>query len=219
MFFEQMHFSWQLALADCYDLLLVLEARIADDGREFTPAPQNVMRALTTSIDDVRVLLVGQDPYPTKGVAIGLSFAVDQKVDPKLPRSLQNILKEVESDIGGNVKTGGDLSKWSAQGVLLLNRHLTTAVGEAGGHDKIGWSKFTNRVVEELSKRHGAKLVAILWGKQAAELEPLLNGAQLIKSAHPSPLSASRGFFGSKPFSATNEALKTVGRKPVRWDS
>ena len=102
---------------------------------------------------------------------------------------------------------------------MLLNRHLTTPVGEAGGHETLGWSRFTNRVVEELAKRHGEKLVSILWGKQAAEVEPLLAGSQIIKSAHPSPLSAARGFFGSKPFSKANDALKSVGRKPVKWDS
>jgi uracil-DNA glycosylase len=177
------------------------------------------MRALETSMDDVKVLVIGQDPYPTKNVAIGLAFAVDLEVDPKLPRSLQNILKEVKDDLGGRVRRGGDLSKWADQGVMLLNRHLTTPVGRPGGHESLGWARFTNRVVEELVKRQGHKLVVLLWGKQAAEVEPLLVGAQVFKSAHPSPLSAARGFFGSKPFSKTNEALASVGRKPVKWDS
>lgn len=219
MFFEQMHPTWQYALGDCRDLLLLMEVSLAGESREYTPADHRIMRALETSMDEVKVLLIGQDPYPTKNVAIGLAFAVDLAVDPKLPRSLHNILKEVRDDLGPKVRVGGDLSKWASQGVMLLNRHLTTPVGNAGGHETLGWARFTNRVVEELAKRQGEKLVSILWGKQAAEVEHLLSGTQIIKSAHPSPLSAARGFFGSKPFSQANEALKKVGRKPVRWDS
>ena len=219
MFFEQMHPSWQYALGDCRDLLLLIELKLVGDSRPYMPAEHRVMRAFENSIDDVKVLLVGQDPYPTENVAIGLSFAVDLEVSPALPRSLQNILKEVTSDLGPKVKVGGDLGKWAEQNVMLLNRHLTVPVGNAGGHSDIGWDKFTAKAVEALAARHGDKLVAILWGKHAAELESLLGDAQIIKSAHPSPLSASRGFFGSKPFSQTNDALKRVGRKPVKWDS
>ncbi|MFM2024695.1 MAG: hypothetical protein RLZZ56_708 [Actinomycetota bacterium] len=219
MFFEQMHPTWQYALGDCRDLLLLMEVNLACESLEYTPIDQRVMRALEMSMHDVKILIIGQDPYPTKNLAIGLAFAVDLQVEPKLPRSLQNILKEVRDDLGSKVRVGGDLSYWSAQGVLLLNRHLTTPVGEAAGHENLGWSRFTNRVVEELAKLHGEKLVSILWGKHAAEVEPLLGSSQIIKSAHPSPLSAARGFFGSKPFSKANAALKSVGRKPVRWDS
>ncbi len=219
MFFEQMHPTWQYALGDCRDLLLLMEVRLAGDSRPYTPIDQRVMRAFENSINDVKVLLIGQDPYPTENVAIGLSFAVDLKNTSVLPRSLQNILKEVASDLGPKVRVKGDLSKWADQGVLLLNRHLTVPIGDASGHDDIGWDRFTNKVVEALAEHHGEKLVAILWGKQAAEVEPLLGKATVIKSAHPSPLSASRGFFGSKPFSAANDALKLVGRKPVKWDS
>jgi uracil-DNA glycosylase len=219
VFFEQMHPTWQVALDDCRDLLLLMEVSLAGESRKYMPIDQRIMRALETSMDDVKVLVIGQDPYPTKNVAIGLAFAVDLEVDPKLPRSLQNILKEVKDDLGGRVRRGGDLSKWADQGVMLLNRHLTTPVGRPGGHESLGWARFTNRVVEELVKRQGHKLVVLLWGKQAAEVEPLLVGAQVFKSAHPSPLSAARGFFGSKPFSKTNEALASVGRKPVKWDS
>lgn len=177
------------------------------------------MRALETDLREVKVLLIGQDPYPTENVAIGLSFAADLYNTPVLPRSLQNILKEVKADLGERVRTGGDLSKWAAQGVLLLNRHLTTPIGDAGGHAHLGWDKFTDKVVKALADYHGEKLVVILWGKQAAEVEPLLPRATIIKSAHPSPLSASRGFFGSKPFSKTNASLKSLGLKPVKWDS
>ena len=219
MFFEQMHPTWQYALGDCRDLLLLMEVRLAGESRPYMPIDHRIMRAFETSLNDVKVLLIGQDPYPTENVAIGLSFAVDLDVATTLPRSLQNILKEVTSDLGPKVKTGGDLSKWADQGVMLLNRHLTVPIGDASGHDDLGWSRFTDKVVAALAEKHGDKLVAILWGKQAAEVEPLLKDAQIIKSAHPSPLSAARGFFGSKPFSKTNEALKKVGRKPVKWDS
>ena len=214
-----MHPTWQAALYDCTDLLLLMEVRLAAEFRPYTPATYRIMRAFESSIDDVKILIVGQDPYPTKNVAIGLSFAVDMEVNEPLPRSLKNILKEIVDDLGPNVRTNGDLSRWSDQGVLLLNRHLTTVVGEASGHSSLGWDRFTDKVVSALAKKHGEKLVAILWGKQAQELEHLLGNAQIIKSAHPSPLSASRGFFGSKPFSAANEALNRVGRKPVKWDS
>ncbi|MFM5951326.1 MAG: uracil-DNA glycosylase [Micrococcales bacterium] len=219
MFFEQMHPTWQYALGDCRDLLLLMEVKLAGDSRPFMPVEHRIMRAFEMSMDDVKVLLVGQDPYPTENVAIGLSFAVDLEVSKTLPRSLQNILKEVSNDLGPKVKVGGDLSLWASQGVMLLNRHLTVPIGAASGHDDLGWARFTDKAVAALAERHGEKLVAILWGKQAAELEPLLGAAQVIRSAHPSPLSAARGFFGSKPFSKTNEALKQVGRKPVKWDS
>jgi len=214
-----MHPTWQAALDDCRDLLLLMEVRLAGESRPYMPIDQRIMRAFEVSMNDVKVLLIGQDPYPTENVAIGLSFAVDLEVSETLPRSLQNILKEVKSDLGSRVKTGGDLTKWSEQGVMLLNRHLTVPVGDASGHDDLGWNRFTDKVVAALAAHHGEKLVAILWGKQAAEVEPLLGNAQVIKSAHPSPLSAARGFFGSKPFSKTNEALKAFGRKPVKWDS
>lgn len=214
-----MHSTWQSALGDCRDLLLLMEVSLAGESRPYMPIDQRIMRALEVSMDDVKVLIIGQDPYPARNVAIGLSFAVDLQVDSKLPRSLQNILKEVRDDLGPKVRIGGDLTHWVSQGVMLLNRHLTTPVGKAGGHENLGWDRFTNRVVEELAKRQGEKLVTILWGKHAAEVEPLLSGTQIIKSAHPSPLSAARGFFGSKPFSKANEALKNVGRKPVKWDS
>jgi uracil-DNA glycosylase len=219
VFFEQMHPTWQYALGDCRDLLLLMEVRLAGESRPYTPIDQRVMRAFENSINDVKVLLIGQDPYPTENVAVGLSFAVDLQSTPILPRSLQNILKEISSDLGPKVKVKGDLTKWADQGVMLLNRHLTVPVGDASGHDDIGWDRFTDKVVQALAEHHKEKLVAILWGKQAAEVEGFLGQATILKSAHPSPLSASRGFFGSKPFSAANEALKLVGRKPVKWDS
>ena len=214
-----MHPTWQYALGDCRDLLLLMEIKVASSGQKYTPIDHRIMRALETDMRDVKVLIIGQDPYPTENVAIGLSFAVDLDATTVLPRSLQNILKEVKSDLGDKTKVGGDLTKWAAQGVLLLNRHLTTTIGEPGGHSDLGWDRFTDKIVKALADHHGEKLVAILWGKQAAEVESLMPKATIIKSAHPSPLSASRGFFGSKPFSKANEALKNLGMKPVKWDS
>jgi uracil-DNA glycosylase len=215
MFFEQMHPSWQLELADTRDQLLLLEMKLIA-GETYAPIPQRVMRAFQNSMDDVKVLIVGQDPYPTPGHAVGLSFAVEKDVTP-LPRSLQNILEELKSDLGRTVSATGDLTRWLPEGVMLLNRHLTVPLGRAGGHIDLGWSTFTDRAVSALAERLGEKLVVILWGKEAQSLEPLLGSAQIIKSAHPSPLSASRGFFGSKPFSKANDALRMVGRVPIDW--
>jgi uracil-DNA glycosylase len=215
MFFEQMHPSWQLELADTRDQLLLLEMKLIA-GETYAPIPQRVMRAFQNSMDDVKVLIVGQDPYPTPGHAVGLSFAVERDVTP-LPRSLQNILEELKSDLGRTVSATGDLTRWLPEGVMLLNRHLTVPLGRTGGHIDIGWSTFTDRAVSALAERLGEKLVVILWGKEAQSLEPLLGSAQIIKSAHPSPLSASRGFFGSKPFSKANDALRKVGRVPIDW--
>jgi uracil-DNA glycosylase len=215
MFFEQMHSSWQLALADARDQLLLLEMKLIS-GETYAPIPQRVMRAFQNSMDEVKVLIVGQDPYPTRGHAVGLAFAVEQGVDP-LPRSLQNMMTELRADLGKTVSNGGDISRWLPEGVMLLNRHLTVPVGEAGGHLTLGWGNFTDKAVVALAERLGEKLVVILWGKEAQSLEPLLGSAQIIKSAHPSPLSAKRGFFGSKPFSKANAALRKVGRLPIDW--
>jgi uracil-DNA glycosylase len=215
MFFEQMHPTWQHALADTRDQLLLLEMKLISD-KNYSPMEQRVMRAFQNSMDDVKVLIVGQDPYPTRGHAIGLSFAVEKGTDP-LPRSLQNILLELRDDLGKTVSNNGDLTRWLPEGVMLLNRHLTVPVGQAGGHMDLGWGDFTDRAVAALADRLGKKLVVILWGKEAQTLEPLLGSAQIVKSAHPSPLSARRGFFGSKPFSKANTALRSVGRVPVDW--
>ena len=215
MFFEQMHPTWQAALADTREQLLMLEMKIID-GRESAPIPQRVMRVFQKSMDDAKVLIVGQDPYPKAGHAIGLSFAVEQGTTP-LPRSLQNMMTELHDDLGATVSNRGDLTRWVAQGVMLLNRHLTVPIGKAGGHMDIGWDAFTDKAVAALAARRGSKLVAVLWGKEAQSLEAILGQAQVIKSAHPSPLSASRGFFGSKPFSKANAALRSVGQMPVDW--
>ena len=213
MFFEQMHPSWQSALADAKPLLDQIEAKLDERPGTFVPPKKLVMRAFETPLDKVRVLLVGQDPYPTEGHAIGLSFAVDPNVRP-LPRSLTNILRELQDDLGRSVSAAGNLQNWQAQGVMLLNRHLTTDSGDAGAHLDLGWSAFTNKVVQVLNRK---RVVAILWGAQAQELSSLLVDCPVITSAHPSPLSARKGFFGSKPFSKTNTELRMQGRDEIDW--
>lgn len=222
MFFESMHPAWQALLADQKPVLEAIENRLLQPQNTqdaaalaVTPPLPLVMRAFEADPADIRVLLVGQDPYPTEGHAVGLSFAVSAECLP-LPRSLQNMMKELSSDIP-EVSTGGDLLKWRAQGVMLLNRHLTTAVGEAGAHEKLGWSEFTDAAIEALATMHGKRLVALLWGRQAQQLEPLLVECNVLPAAHPSPLSASRGFFGSRPFSKANQALLANGAKTIDW--
>lgn len=184
-------------------------------GRGYLPSGNNVLRAFTQPFDDVRVLIVGQDPYPTPGHPIGLSFAVDADVRP-LPRSLTNIYRELHDDLGIEPAEHGDLTAWSAQGVMLLNRCLTVRPGAAASHRKKGWEKVTDRAIDALVARD-APLVAILWGRDAQSLAPQLGDVPRIESAHPSPLSASRGFFGSKPFSRANAALADQGSAPVDW--
>lgn len=215
MFFEQMHPSWQQALAGQRDLLDQIEANVSTDAA-VAPALPLVMRAFEQPVDSVRVLLVGQDPYPGPGHAIGLSFAVAPEVSP-LPRSLQNMMRELRDDLGKDVSNGGDLRRWSQQGVMLLNRHLTTSSGTSAAHFDAGWARFTDAAISVLNRARGRKLVAILWGNEAIALQRLLADVQVVSSAHPSPLSARRGFFGSKPYSKTNEALKFVGEQPIDW--
>ncbi|GAB3032826.1 uracil-DNA glycosylase [Parafrigoribacterium mesophilum] len=184
-------------------------------GRGYLPAGRNVLRAFTYPMADVRVLIVGQDPYPTPGHPIGLAFAVERALRP-VPRSLANIYRELHDDLGLPVPQHGDLSNWAAQGVMLLNRVLTVQPGSAGAHRGKGWEAVTELAIRALVAR-GAPLVAILWGRDAASLRPLLGATPVIQSAHPSPLSASRGFFGSKPFSRANELLAEQGAPPVDW--
>jgi uracil-DNA glycosylase len=215
MFFEQMHPSWQAALADQRERLAQIEARVAADSL-ITPALPLVMRAFETSINDVKVLIVGQDPYPTPGHAIGLSFAVAPEVAP-LPRSLQNIMRELRDDLGREVTNQGKLQRWSEQGVMLLNRHLSTSSGETAAHFDAGWAGFTDAAIKALNRARGNRLVAILWGNEAIALRALMPDAQVISSPHPSPLSARKGFFGSKPFSRANEALRFVGQAEIDW--
>ena len=191
-----------------------LRAEVAA-GRHYLPAGDRVLRAFGRPLSEVKVLIVGQDPYPTPGHPIGLSFAVDRHVRP-LPRSLANIYQELESDLGIPPASHGDLSAWSDQGVMLLNRVLTVAPGAPASHRGWGWETVTEHAIRSLVAR-GGPLVAILWGRDAANLRPLLGQTPIIASPHPSPLSASRGFFGSRPFSRANELLVQQGAGPVDW--
>ncbi len=184
-------------------------------GREYLPAAENVLRAFTYPFSQVRVLIVGQDPYPTPGHSVGLCFAVEKSVRP-IPRSLQNIYRELHDDLGVGAPAHGDLTAWAKQGVMLLNRVLTVQSGVTGSHRGKGWEAVTELAIRALVAR-GKPLVAILWGKDAAVLAPLLGGTPTVVSAHPSPLSARRGFFGSKPFSRANELLVAQGAEPVDW--
>jgi uracil-DNA glycosylase len=184
-------------------------------GRGYLPSGANVLRAFTYPLADVRVLIVGQDPYPTPGHPVGLSFSVEPAVRP-VPRSLQNIYKELHADLGLAVPSNGDLTPWAEHGVLLLNRVLTVRPGLSGSHRGIGWEAVTELAIRALVSR-GTPLVAILWGRDAGTLRPLLGATPIIASAHPSPLSASGGFFGSRPFSRANELLVEQGAAPVDW--
>ena len=178
-------------------------------GRRYLPEGSKVLRAFEQPFDDVRVLIVGQDPYPTPGHPIGLSFAVEPHVRP-VPRSLQNIYRELRDDLGLTPPPHGDLSAWADNGVMLLNRVLTVRPGEPASHRGKGWEAVTEHAIRSLVAR-GRPFVSILWGRDASTLKPLLDGNPVIESPHPSPLSASRGFFGSKPFSRANALLERAG--------
>jgi uracil-DNA glycosylase len=184
-------------------------------GRGYLPLGQNVLRAFRYPLDAVRVLIVGQDPYPTPGHPIGLSFAVEKHVRP-LPRSLQNIYKELKSDCGIDPPGHGDLAGWAENGLMLLNRVLTVQSGISGSHRNKGWEVITEYAIRTLVSRE-KPLVAILWGRDALTLRPMLEDTPIVSSAHPSPLSAGRGFFGSRPFSRANELLAECGADPVDW--
>lgn len=191
-----------------------LRAEVAA-GRTYLPAADRILRAFEQPFADVRVLIVGQDPYPTPGHPIGLSFAVDRQVRP-LPRSLVNIYTELATDLEIAPAAHGDLTAWAEQGVLLLNRVLTVRPGEPASHRGKGWEAFTEVAIRALVAR-GGPLVALLWGRDAQTLIPMLGSVPHISSVHPSPLSASRGFFGSRPFSRVNALLTEMGAKPVDW--
>ena len=184
-------------------------------GRHYLPAGENVLRAFSYPMADVRVLIVGQDPYPTPGHPIGLSFAVDRAVR-SLPRSLANIFRELHDDLGVAVPPHGDLTGWAGRGVMLLNRVLTVQAGSSGSHRGHGWEAVTEAAIRALVAR-GTPLVVILWGRDAAGLQPLLGNTPTISSAHPSPLSARTGFFGSRPFSRANALLVAQGAEPIDW--
>ncbi|MFV0493493.1 uracil-DNA glycosylase [Mycobacterium sp.] len=186
-------------------------------GRRYLPTGSNVLRAFTFPFDAVRVLIVGQDPYPTPGHAVGLSFSVAPDVRP-LPRSLANIFTEYVADLGHPQPSCGDLTPWAQRGVLLLNRVLTVRPGTPASHRGKGWEAVTECAIAALVARD-QPMVAILWGRDAATLKPMLAAGNCvaIESAHPSPLSASRGFFGSRPFSRANELLDGMGAGRIDW--
>ncbi|WP_347040770.1 uracil-DNA glycosylase [Brachybacterium nesterenkovii] len=210
--------DWARALAPVEDRIHEMGDFLrceTEAGRGYLPAGANVLRAFTRPLADVRVLIVGQDPYPTPDHPIGLSFAVEEHVQP-LPRSLQNIYAELRDDLGIDPAPHGDLTAWQDQGVLLLNRVLTVSPGSPASHRGKGWELVTETAIRALAGR-GGPLVAILWGRDAQSLRPMLGDVPQIASAHPSPLSASRGFFGSRPFSRANEMLEAQGAQPIDW--
>ncbi|WP_328443525.1 MULTISPECIES: uracil-DNA glycosylase [unclassified Amycolatopsis] len=191
-----------------------LRAEIAA-GRTYLPAGEHVLRAFQQPFHDVRVLIVGQDPYPTPGHAVGLSFSVAPDVRP-IPKSLINIYKEYAEDLGHPLPANGDLTPWADQGVLLLNRALTVQPGKSNSHQGKGWEDVTEQAIKALAAR-SEPMVAILWGRNARNLRPMLGEVPCIESAHPSPLSAHNGFFGSRPFSRANQLLEQQGAAPVDW--
>ena len=215
---ELMAPDWAAALAQVADRITTmgdfLRAELAA-GRSYLPAGPNVLRAFSRPMADVRVLIVGQDPYPTPGHPVGLSFSVAPDVRP-IPRSLANIYRELGSDLGAPPPSTGDLTPWADRGVLLLNRVLTVEPGRPASHRGKGWEPITEAAIRALVER-GGPLVAILWGRDAQNLAPWLSAVPRIESAHPSPMSADRGFFGSRPFSRANAALVAQGAEPIDW--
>ncbi|WP_431239524.1 uracil-DNA glycosylase [Mycolicibacterium aichiense] len=223
--------GWAQALAPVSDQITHMGQFLRDEiaaGRNYLPAGQNVLRAFTFPFSEVRVLIVGQDPYPTPGHAVGLSFSVAPDVRP-VPRSLANIFTEYTADLGHPQPSTGDLTPWSQRGVMLLNRVLTVQPGTPASHRGKGWEAVTECAIRALVARD-QPLVAILWGRDASTLKPMLGGSGgqersdpgvsrcvAIESPHPSPLSASRGFFGSRPFSRANELLTGMGAEPIDW--
>ena len=191
-----------------------LRAEIAA-GRSYLPAGDSILRAFRQPMADVRVLIVGQDPYPTPGHPVGLSFSVAPEVR-RLPGSLVNIFSEYSADLGYPPPATGDLTPWSERGVMLLNRVLTVQPGKPASHRGKGWEQVTEQAIRALAAR-GGPLVAILWGNDARSLAPLLGATSTIQSAHPSPMSADRGFFGSRPFSRADQLLQQQGGDPVEW--
>lgn len=208
--FDQLHPEWQEELQEHKELIEEIDQFV--QGCEITPSYDLIFRALNKPIDSTRVVIFGQDPYPKKGHAHGLAFSVDASVSP-LPASLRNVFKELQSDVGID-RTKGDLSDWCEQGVMLINRVLTTDVGQSLAHSHIGWEEITNSVALALGKRG---VLAVLWGNSALELKKFFPDDHVIASVHPSPLSVYRGFFGSKPFSQVNEILTNKGYPTISW--
>ncbi|WP_076262203.1 uracil-DNA glycosylase [Intrasporangium flavum] len=215
---ELVHPTWVPALEPVADTIAAMGEFLRGEvqaGRGYLPAGDAVLRAFSLPLPDVRVLVVGQDPYPTAGHPVGLSFSVAPDVRP-VPRSLQNIYAELGTDLHLPTPADGDLSPWFGRGVMLLNRVLTVRPGKPASHQGKGWETVTTQAISALVER-GGPLVAILWGRQAQSLAPMLGDVPRIESAHPSPLSARSGFFGSRPFSRTNELLAAQGADPIDW--
>jgi uracil-DNA glycosylase len=215
---EVVEAEWATALAPVAPEIAAMEAFLRAEqaaGREHLPAGDRILRAFQQPFADVRVLIVGQDPYPTPGHAVGLSFSVAPDTRP-LPPSLRNIFREYQEDLGLPAPTTGDLSAWAERGVCLLNRALTVVPGQANAHQGKGWEPVTEQAIRALAER-GGPLVALLWGRNAQQLKPLLGAVPVVESAHPSPLSARNGFFGSRPFSRANELLVAQGAEPLDW--
>lgn len=211
--------GWAAALEPVSDKITqmgdFLRGQIAA-GKRYLPAGDAVLRAFKQPFEDVKVLIVGQDPYPTPGHPVGLSFSVDPKVT-RLPGSLVNIFTEYCADLGYSTPSSGDLTPWAERGVLLLNRVLTVEPGKPGSHRGQGWEEVTERAIRALAARD-RPLVAILWGRDARNLAPVLGDIPRVESAHPSPMSAHSGFFGTRPFSRANQLLQRRGAEPVDWE-
>ena len=210
--------DWAEALAPVEGQLAELGRFLNEErasGQRVLPAGDRILAAFQRPLGDVRVLIVGQDPYPTPGHPIGLSFATAPDVRP-IPRSLQNIYRELNDDLGIEPAPHGDLTAWADHGVMLLNRVLTVRAGAPASHRGKGWEAVTECAIRALVAR-GSPLVSVLWGNDARQLAPMLGDVPRIESPHPSPLSASRGFYGSRPFSRANAALEAQGALPVDW--
>jgi uracil-DNA glycosylase len=212
MFFEAMDQSWQRLLEPTKDRLDRIEKELSK-LQNLTPNTHQVMRAFELPIAKVRVLLLGQDPYPTQGMACGLAFA--NAPGTKTPQSLKNLMKELQSDLPGLSATA-DLAKWSDQGVMLLNSALTTEVGTSGAHQTI-WREFTEVAITALDKARAGKLVCLSLGLEAKKLADLVEFGEVVYAPHPSPLSAHRGFFGSRIYSRVNQALSDQDQEPIDW--
>ncbi|CAM4229689.1 MULTISPECIES: uracil-DNA glycosylase [Corynebacterium] len=207
------HETWQAPLAGVEDRIHAMGDFLRGEDA-YLPRGNDILRAFADPFDEVRVLIVGQDPYPTPGHPMGLAFSTQPGVKP--PRSLVNIYQELQEDLGVAPRADGDLSSWSAQGILLLNRVLTVRPGAPASHRGKGWEAVTEAAIRALAARD-QPLVAILWGRDAQSAARFLGDTPRIESPHPSPLSANRGFFGSRPFSRANQALQDQGGQPVDW--
>jgi uracil-DNA glycosylase len=209
--FQPVHPSWFPILEPLQDDI-VTTFDLVSKG-QYIPAIDRIFAPLSVAIDEVKVVIVGQDPYPNAEYADGFAFSVRPEISP-FPASLINVFKELESDLGSPMPTDGNLERWALQGVLLINRTLTTIPGESHAHQKSGWMAITEVIIREVASR-GA--VAILWGGNAQQMSDYFDASRVIKSAHPSPLSAYRGFFGSKPFSQSNSMLEQIGKTKISW--